>query len=103
MPQLPPLEVADLLQARADFLTAEIASLDTLLQTLIPRIGRIVLLETELARAWKQTELEWVQRLAEDLRNGVYHWDIDEILRTGVTPGLRVGHPTTREGDESMT
>lgn len=102
LPQLPPLEVADLLQVRADFLSAELASMDSLLHTLTPRIGRIVLLEIELARAWKEAELHWVQNLVSDLRKGVYSWDIEELLRIGIPPGYRIGHRSDMEGGEPM-
>jgi hypothetical protein len=62
-----------------------------------------VLLEIELARAWKETELRWVQKLVSDLRNGVYAWDIEELLRTGYTPGMRIGHADDGKGGDAMT
>lgn len=79
LPHLDPREVADLLEFRAGIVKADIAALDSVMETLVPRIGRLVLLETDLTRAWKQTELDWITRLVEDLRSGVYHWDPEEI------------------------
>jgi DNA-binding PadR family transcriptional regulator len=86
---LPPEEVADCLEARATFLEAEIAGLETILRTLTPKIGRIVLLEVDLARHRKQAELEWVCTLVRDLRHGVHAWDPETLFNTpGAIPGV---------------
>jgi hypothetical protein len=45
-----------------------------------PRLGRVVLLESDLARALKAAEMEWITRLAADLRSGVHTWSVDEIV-----------------------
>jgi DNA-binding PadR family transcriptional regulator len=102
LPLLQPQEAADCLQTRAAFIEAEIAGLETLLRTLTPQLGRVVLLETDLALAWKRAELDWVCRLVDDLRRGVLAWDIEELLRTpGAIPGVAQTLPTTsKEVDE---
>lgn len=86
---LPPDEVADCLETRATFLEAEIAGLETVLATLTPRIGRVVLLEVDLTRHRRQAELEWVCGLARDLRRRVHVWDPEILFSTpGAIPGL---------------
>jgi DNA-binding PadR family transcriptional regulator len=84
---LPPEEVADLLETRAAFVKAEIASLDSVMETFTPKIGPIVLLETDLSRAWKQAELDWLTNLINNLRSGAYQWNPEELLRNGRPPG----------------
>ena len=86
---LPPMEVANCLEARSTMLEAEIAALETVQRTLTPKIGRVVLLEVDLSRHRKQTELDWVCTLIHDLRSGVYAWDPDTLFNTpGAIPGM---------------
>jgi DNA-binding PadR family transcriptional regulator len=80
LPHLSPEEAADRLQLRAALLKAEIAAIDTVIETMAPRLGRVVLLESDLARALKAAEMEWITRLAADLRSGVHTWSVDEIV-----------------------
>jgi DNA-binding PadR family transcriptional regulator len=111
LPHLQPDEAAKALESRALMLEAEIASLDSVFRALTPRIGPIVLLESDLARAWKQAELEWVRDLIEKLRTGVYHWDIEAALRDGapipgappgVSPGAQPDQTRPDEGGAPM-
>lgn len=89
LPHLSPADAADLLETRAAFLQAEIASLDSVLETLTPRLGPLVLLESDLSRALKRAEREWVLRLVQDLRRGVHRWNPEEILGApDVWPGM---------------
>lgn len=97
LPHLAPEEAADLLTVRAGLLQGEIAGLDSVLQAFAPRLGRVVLLETDLTRAMKEAELAWVNQLVTDLRSGVHHWDIEEILRH---PGMTPGVPAENAGEE---
>lgn len=70
-------------------LEAEVAALETVQRTLTPRIGRVVLLEVDLARHRKQTELEWVCGLVHDLRRGEHRWDPETLFNTpGAIPGV---------------
>jgi DNA-binding PadR family transcriptional regulator len=88
LPHLSPTEAADLLERRAGFLKAEIAALDSVIETFAPRIGLLVLLESDLVRSLKRAELDWVIGLVADLRSGVHSWDIEEILaQPGTFPG----------------
>ena len=77
---LSPEDVLEQLDTRAGLLEAQVAELDAVLKTMTPRIGRLVLLEVEYARAVRRAELKWVRSLAEELRDGRLTWD-PEMLR----------------------
>jgi DNA-binding PadR family transcriptional regulator len=76
---LNPQEVANRLDERLVALDAEIQDLGKVLDEMIPRIGRLVLIEVEYARAMRQAERAWVQALREDLRTGRLHWDPESL------------------------
>jgi DNA-binding PadR family transcriptional regulator len=69
------------LQERVTILEAEIGGLDATLRELVPKIGRLVLLEVEYLRAMRQAELEWVRALAADIGAGNLTWDLEAIFR----------------------
>jgi DNA-binding PadR family transcriptional regulator len=71
---LRPKDVIEQLSGRASLLEAEIKSLDMALKELIPRLGRLLVLEAEYERAMKQAELTWVRCLIDDLRRGDLRW-----------------------------
>ena len=71
---LRPKDVLEQLSGRASLLEAEIKSLDMALKELMPRLGRLLVLEAEYEQAMKQAELTWVQSLIEDLRRGDLTW-----------------------------
>jgi DNA-binding PadR family transcriptional regulator len=73
--QLPPESVREQLQERIGLLEAEVADLKMVLKTMVPKIGRLVLIEVEYARAMRQAELAWVKSLMEDLETGRLTWD----------------------------
>jgi DNA-binding PadR family transcriptional regulator len=75
LPHLTPDIVQQQLKERIGFLELEIASLNTVLETMIPKIGRLVLVEVEYLKAMRQADLEWVKSFLEDLRSGVLVWD----------------------------
>ena len=68
-------DAVDQLHARASRLELEILTLDTVLQKMIPQIGRAVLVEVEYVRAMRQAELEWVRALGADIQAGRLSWD----------------------------
>jgi DNA-binding PadR family transcriptional regulator len=72
---LAPGQVAEQLEERARRLASEIAGLKAALVEMVPRIGRLPLIEVEYARAMREAELAWVQTLLEDLRTGELQWD----------------------------
>lgn len=90
LPHLSSAEAADLLEVRAAFLKAEIAAIDSVIEAMAPRIGRLVLLESDLVRALRQAEMDWIGGLVRDLRSGVYQWDLEDVLKTGQAPGKEV-------------
>jgi DNA-binding PadR family transcriptional regulator len=89
LPHLTPAEVIEALEMRTLFLDQQLAGLETVLRTLTPKLGRLVLLESELSRALLQAERAWIGGLIEDLRSGAIAWDL-EALRgiPGAIPGL---------------
>ena len=74
LPQLTAEDALDQLQARVQRLELEIIGFDAVLQKMIPRIGRAVLVEAEYARAMRQAECEWVRSLIDDIRAGRITW-----------------------------
>jgi DNA-binding PadR family transcriptional regulator len=87
LPALAPADALEQLDARAGLLEAEVAHLTSALQTMTARIGRLVLLEVEYARAARQAELAWVRSLTDDLRAGRLTWDPEVWRRSGPGPG----------------
>jgi DNA-binding PadR family transcriptional regulator len=83
LPHLSPENVQAQLQQRAAALEAEIAGLDAVLQTMVPRIGRLVLIEVEYAQAMRRAELAWVRSLQNELQTGTLRWDTQQCLRYG--------------------
>jgi DNA-binding PadR family transcriptional regulator len=79
--RLTPESVCIQLQQRAALLEAEIVALDAVLKTMVPRIGRLVLIEVEYARAMRQSELAWVQSFHRELEMGTLSWNPEEALR----------------------
>jgi DNA-binding PadR family transcriptional regulator len=72
--QLSAEDALDQLQARAHRLDMEIVGFSAVLQQLIPKIGRAVLVEAEYVRALKQAELTYVRSLIDDIRAGRITW-----------------------------
>src|SRR5262245_20660638 len=75
LPMLHPDVVVEQLGQRVGVLDAEIAGLDAVLAAMVPKIGRLVLVEVEYRRAMKEAERAWVRSLMEDLRTGALRWD----------------------------
>jgi DNA-binding PadR family transcriptional regulator len=81
LPHLHPDAVLEQLRLRVGLLEEEIAGLGAVLAAMVPRIGRLVLVEVEYARAMKQAELAWVRSLIDDLSSGKLQWDPEVIRR----------------------
>jgi DNA-binding PadR family transcriptional regulator len=92
LPQMSPKDVLARLEERVSLLEAEIANLHQVLEMMVPRIGRLVLVEVEYARAMRQAELAWVRSLMDDLRSGDLKWDPKRILGCFAQPP-REGFP----------
>jgi DNA-binding PadR family transcriptional regulator len=84
---LEPADVREQLEARAGLLETEVAGMDRALETLTPKIGRLVLVEVEYARAMRRAELAWVRALIEDLRAARLTWDPEVLRRWCAGPG----------------
>jgi DNA-binding PadR family transcriptional regulator len=83
---LQPAEAVEHLQQRAALLDAEAAALGNVLEEMIPRIGRLPLVEVQYARAMRQAESAWVGSLIDDLVNGRLWWDPGVCSGPGTTP-----------------
>ena len=81
LPHLTPEIVQAQLEERTALLKSEIASLKMVLETMVPKIGRLVLVEVEYAQAMREAELAWVKSLLEDLRTGKLTWDPAIVCR----------------------
>jgi DNA-binding PadR family transcriptional regulator len=81
LPVLQPNDALLLLEDRAGLLEAAVAELDSVLRAMIPKIGRVVLVEVEYMVAMRRAELEWVRSITEDLRNGQLTWDAESMRR----------------------
>jgi DNA-binding PadR family transcriptional regulator len=92
--QLPPQSVLSQLQERVGLLESAIASLDAVLEQMVPKIGRLVLVEVEYERAMRRAELAWVRSLMEDLRSGKLNWNPESLRGCGSCPppGEPPGH-----------
>src|SRR5262249_32458528 len=86
LPQLSPECVRAQLQQRAAALEVMIAEVDRVLQTMVPRIGRLGLIEVEYERAMRQAELAWVRALQNDLQTGTLRWDPQQFLCCAPAP-----------------
>jgi DNA-binding PadR family transcriptional regulator len=78
---LPPDEAVQQLEGRARLLESEIRATDAVLRELEPRIGRLVLLESDYLLAMKRAELAWIRSLVEEVRAGGLGWDPAALLR----------------------
>jgi DNA-binding PadR family transcriptional regulator len=94
LPHLPPESVLAQLRERVTLLDSEIAGLKATLQEMVPRIGRLVLVEIEYALAMRQAELAWVKSLIEDLQNRRLTWDPEALRRSANEPAQeKMQHP----------
>jgi DNA-binding PadR family transcriptional regulator len=83
LPNLSPESVVRQLEERIRLLEEEVAGLAVVLETMVPKIGRLPLVEVEYARAMRRAEATWVKSLVEDLRSGKLTWD-PELLRQNI-------------------
>ena len=81
LPNLSPEVVQKQLRLRAERLEEEVARVEAALAEMVPKIGRLVLIEAEYARAILLAELEWVRSLIDELKSGKLRWDPKELLR----------------------
>jgi DNA-binding PadR family transcriptional regulator len=80
LPTLHPDVVLEHLRQRVQLLESEITCLKAVLATMVPQIGRLVLVEVEYRLAMKKAERTWVRSLIDDLETSTLRWD-PEALR----------------------
>jgi DNA-binding PadR family transcriptional regulator len=107
MPGLPPDEVARLLVERADKLRMEIGSIDaTLALTAEHKLPDLFVVETRFRRCMLTAELDFVDRLAEDIRSGAFGgtgaWRrIHELRAEGISFEEILRDPVGHLGEEA--
>ena len=79
---LSPEEVLDLLEARAERLTADLAQAEQELAA-NPGLPRLFLLDEEYRKEVLAAELAWIRPLCEDIRHGRLSWDEDWMREIG--------------------
>jgi DNA-binding PadR family transcriptional regulator len=72
---LSPQEVLDHLDIRARDLECRLVAHRAVMENLIPKIGRLPLIEAEYVVALRQAELDWVRRLIDEIKSGQFTWD----------------------------
>jgi DNA-binding PadR family transcriptional regulator len=75
LPVLAPASAKTQLNERARLLKEEIANLEMVLATMVPKIGRLVLVEVEYLCAMRKAELSWVVSFEDELQRGTLTWD----------------------------
>jgi DNA-binding PadR family transcriptional regulator len=88
---LSPDDAARALERRASLLEAEIARLQTAVETLLPRLTRINVVEIEYDVAIKRAELQFVRALIADVQEGRVTWNLQQIL--SAIRAMRAGTP----------
>jgi DNA-binding PadR family transcriptional regulator len=78
---LTPEDARDQLKERANRLEVAMVALDAVLQSLLTRLPRVVLVEAEYARAMLEAERQWVLTVIEDLRAGRLTWNTEALCQ----------------------
>ena len=76
LPAIEPNEAAIQLQQRSKHLLQEIDDYKAVLATMVPRIGRLPLIEVEYALGLRTAERKWVKQIVKDLRTGKLSWSV---------------------------
>ena len=75
LPALEARDAAEQLRKRVKHLEIEIENYKQVLTNLIPRIGRLPLIEVEYALAMRTAEREWVEQIIKDLSTAKLDWN----------------------------
>jgi DNA-binding PadR family transcriptional regulator len=78
---LTPKDAISRLTLRIRWLEQNVADLDRSIASLIPRVKRINLVESEYLSAMRKAELAWIKSLVRELHTGQLTWDLKAILR----------------------
>ena len=76
---LPPDEVRELLDRRAEALTAKVAAIR---EQAPPGMPRLFLIEDEYRAAMLTAEISWLRSVVADLESGALNWDLEMIQAT---------------------
>ncbi len=87
------------LEERARVLEEEIRETTTTLKSVLARVQRINLIESEYDLAMRRAELKWVRGLIGELQSGTLSWDTEAILRAA-RKGQLVTSPKGRRSPE---
>lgn len=79
LPILTEQQVMAALNTRLEALHGELAELDRSVEPVTGLLPRVLLIETEYLRAHLRLDIEWVEALLEDLREGRMSWDLEEM------------------------
>ncbi len=77
---LTPEDAGKQLSRRSKSLEAEIAGLGRALEDLVPKLGRVHLIEAEFSRSIRQAELVWVESIVGDIKSGELTWSPGELF-----------------------
>jgi DNA-binding PadR family transcriptional regulator len=75
LPAIEARETAKQLQKRVQHLQREVETYKQVLTDLVPRIGRLPLIEVEYVLAMRSAEREWVEQIIKDLNTGKLDWN----------------------------
>jgi DNA-binding PadR family transcriptional regulator len=101
IPVLSPADALQQLQDRAGLLATEIAEMERVLQSLLPKIGRVVLLELEYSLVLRRAELAWLNGVTEDLRMERLTWSSESMRQLTAIAESMTGHCDPRRSPGS--
>lgn len=76
-------KLADALQSRADRLTAKLGSLSAELTRHGADLPRVTLIESEYQQTLAEAEVQWLDKIVEELRSGKLTWTEDLLRNVG--------------------
>jgi DNA-binding PadR family transcriptional regulator len=79
LPVLLPDDVLRQLEGRLVILETEVAGFDAAIRSAETFLPRLLLLESDYARAVRKAELDWVRAIVQDLRSGELTWSHEQL------------------------
>jgi len=80
LPILSPEQVLEALTTRLATVTRELEELEGSVTAVVDQLPRLVLIESEYMRAHLRTDIEWINALIDDLRQGRLTWDRERLI-----------------------
>ena len=81
LPALEAKDVAESLHKRVGHLESEVQHLESVLKEIVPRVGRLNLIEVEYSVALRKAELLWVKKIIAELRAGKLKWSAETVRK----------------------